>query len=342
MAMYKALKGYSPEEQDFIARKLLDLRKSLFTQITEDRRPNSLIIGSWNIREFDSGKGGLRLPEAYHYIAEIIDRFDICAVQEIRGDLSPLRRLVATLGPNWTYFVTDVTAGRKGNRERMAFLYNTNRVFFRNLIGEVVLPQGKLVDGLQFARTPFFAAFQASWFRFILVTAHIYYGADRGEKKQHRVEEIATIASEITKRARDEKEVYILLGDLNIVDHDDDTMKALKRRAFTVPDFPPTNLGGTKFYDQIAFTEGGQAVRLLRHGTLDWRDVVYRPDEKALYEAKANQDPDTGAPRWANWDRFYKTWVTHQMSDHLPLWVELEIDYSDDYLRRYMHEDART
>jgi hypothetical protein len=31
-------------------------------------------------------------------------------------------------------------------------------------------------------------------------------------------------------------------------------------------------------------------------------------------------------------------WRTFQMSDHLPMWVELKIDYSDDYLARKLAE----
>ena len=38
---------------------------------------------------------------------------------------------------------------------------------------------------------------------------------------------------------------------------------------------------------------------------------------------------------YANWDRSYKGWTTYEMSDHLPIWIELEVDYSDDYLRRF-------
>lgn len=338
MAMYKNLRGYPPDKASFISSKLLSLRKSLFAQIEDDRQPNSLIIGSWNIREFDSGKGGARLDEAYHYIAEVIDRFDICAVQEIRDDLGPLRRLVGLLGPNWDYFVTDVTSGRKGNNERMAFLYDTNKVFFRSLVGEIVLtPSQRIDDEHQFARTPFFAAFQAGWFRFILCNNHIYYGAASGEKKALRVEEIDMISKILRARAKREGEVYVLLGDMNIVDDDDPTMKALTRHKFTVPGFPPTNLGGTKYYDKIAFTGQKSKVKLLRHGVLDYRDVVFLPEEKAHYGALANVDPDDETkPRWENWDRYYKTWVTHQMSDHLPIWVELEVDHSDDYLRQYL------
>jgi len=36
---------------------------------------------------------------------------------------------------------------------------------------------------------------------------------------------------------------------------------------------------------------------------------------------------------------YYLTkWRTFQMSDHLPLWVELKIDFSDQYLERVLKE----
>ena len=133
-----------PDKHKWIAERLLALRYELEMQILKDRRPNSLIGGSWNIRAFDGGRS--RLDESYHYIAEIIDHFDICAVQEIKPDLGPLKRLMGLLGDNWDYFVTDVTAGDAGNDERMAFLYNRNKVTFRNLIGEIVLPREALIE----------------------------------------------------------------------------------------------------------------------------------------------------------------------------------------------------
>ena len=88
--------------------------------ISKDKYPNSLIIGSWNIRAFDDGVP--RMDESYHYIAEIIDHFDICAVQEVKKNLWPLRRLVKLLGPDWDFFVSDVSTHKGGNNERMAFL----------------------------------------------------------------------------------------------------------------------------------------------------------------------------------------------------------------------------
>ena len=34
----------------------------------------------------------------------------------------------------------------------------------------------------------------------------------------------------------------------------------------------------------------------------------------------------------ASLKKYYHKWRTFQMSDHLPLWVELEIDFSNEYL----------
>jgi endonuclease/exonuclease/phosphatase family metal-dependent hydrolase len=333
MAYYKSIRDYppgrsAPGQSGWIADGLLRLRADLAVQIRDTRRSNSLIVGSWNIRAFDGGRS--RLDESYHYIAEIIDHFDICAVQEIKPDLGPLKRLVGLLGGNWDYFVTDVTAGDSGNDERMAFLYNRNRVRFRNLIGEVVLPRDSLIEGDQIARTPFFASFQAGWFRFTLCTAHIRFGDDLGL----RAREIAALADILARRARDEGEVYVLLGDMNIESSDDAMMAALKTAGFLVPDFGPTNLGGDKLFDHIAFSGQGTETRLLRKGAFDWRRSVFRPQDMAAYEQIARDirdSPDTGKP-YANWARTYPGWTTHEMSDHLPIWIEIEVDYSDEFL----------
>lgn len=283
MPFYHDLKRYRddprmPDKADWIARRLLTLRHDLHRAIIGQRRPNSLIIGSWNIRAFD---GGLpRLDESYHYIAEIIAAFDICAVQEVRADLGPLERLKRLLGPNWDYFVTDTSDHEGGNHERMAFVYNRNVVRFRNLIGEIVIPQDALSSGRQIARSPFFAAFQASWFRFTLCSTHILYGSSDPAGLAVRAEEIAVIADALQRRARDEDQVYILLGDMNIDARDSVVMRALKDSALEVPNFPPTNMAGDRFYDQIAFTVKGKATRktrLIRFGAFDWRRAVMGP-----------------------------------------------------------------
>jgi endonuclease/exonuclease/phosphatase family metal-dependent hydrolase len=363
MAFYHGLSSYEndpdyPNKPAWIARRLLTLRHDLHEAISKDRKDSSLIIGSWNIRAFDDGIP--RLDESYHYIAEIIDHFDICALQEIKNDLAPLQRLIKLLGPNWDYFVSDVSIQKGGNNERMAIVYNTNRVMFRNLIGEIVLPKEDLIAGEQIARSPFFASFQANWFRFSLCSAHIIYGNDL----QLRAAEIKAIADTLVKRAKSEDQVHILLGDLNIEKKDDELMLALQASKLNTPEFGPTNMSGDRWFDHMAFTENGKTgrkTRLLRHGKFDWRHAVYGPHPYEDAPELSAQDKTDGKERlpldmmlthykdkvekiraahkqasYADWSKSYKLWTTYEMSDHLPIWMELEIDYSDDYLRRYL------
>ena len=155
-----------PDKHKWIAERVLALRYDLDMAIVKDRRPNSLIIGTWNLRAFDGGMP--RLDESLHYIAEVIAAFDVCALQELKPNLKPIQELKRLLGPNWDYFLTDVCTHEGGNAERMAFFYDTNKVFFRNIIGEIVIPSDTLPTGHQIARSPFFAAFQAGWFKFTL------------------------------------------------------------------------------------------------------------------------------------------------------------------------------
>lgn len=318
MAFYHPIKNYPAEKQRWIATRLLALRAELAAKITDDRKSGSLIIGSWNIRAFDGGR--YRLDESYHYIAEIIDKFDICAVQEVKADLGPLRRLVKLLGPSWDYFVSDVTGGAAGNTERMAYLFNKDKVQFRNLIGELVIPSQAI------ARTPYFASFQADWFRFTLCSAHITFGANELREK-----EIAAIAKTLVKRSKKEDEVYVFLGDMNIETPESDTMKALTKNGLTTPLFGKTNTAKTaRHYDQMAFTSDGLRTNLLRHGTFDWRTAIFREEDEAHYGPIAEEQRE--AP-YSNWSHSYSKWCTFEMSDHLPIWLEIKVDYSDKYLR---------
>ena len=145
------------EERKRIIEKLIVLRKQLDRDIPEKTAENSLLLATWNIREF----GDNRRTESLYYIAEIISRFDLIALQEVASDKKGLENIVSILGKHWQYIVTDSTEGSEGGWECMAFLYDTRKVTFRNLAGEIVLEKKKLIDEMQFARTPFCVAFQA-------------------------------------------------------------------------------------------------------------------------------------------------------------------------------------
>jgi endonuclease/exonuclease/phosphatase family metal-dependent hydrolase len=234
---------------------LVTLRAQLERTVPNKDSEDNLLLASWNIR--DLGKGnrrgfGKRMAESHFYIAEVISRFDFVAVQEV-NDLPEWQQIMNILGPHWDYIATDVadTAGG-GNGERMAFAFDKRKVSFRNIAGEIVLPEKLMISqvtgktatgqeitgGRQFSRTPFIAAFQSACFRFDICTVHIYYGADSGAKLKRRVEEIDGIANYLANRADkafNGSNAMILLGDFNIVSPDHKTMAALLKHGFTVP-----------------------------------------------------------------------------------------------------------
>ena len=80
----------------------------------------TLLLATWNIREFGGTKSDGREKEPLFYIAEIMSRFDMIAVQEVRDNLDALEELMTILGGWWKYLVSDVTLGAQGNRERHA------------------------------------------------------------------------------------------------------------------------------------------------------------------------------------------------------------------------------
>ena len=349
---------FSEDEKDWVSRRLLDLRTRLKqdppTGVPNRTLRSSLIIGTWNIRDFDGNKfrHGPRRRESLMYIAEIISAFDVCAVQEVNEDLGPLKNVMRLLGHHWDYIATDVTVGASGNRERMVFVYDKRKVRFRNIAGEIVLPKDRLLgdDGdEQFARTPFMVSFQAGWFRFSLCTVHIYFGSQSksSDGYKRRVAEINAIATEMASRAERKDENYILLGDFNIKNTMDETMQALTRAGFILPpELFPSNLLGSKYYDQIAFRTRKNCVTFLSAGVFDYSKTLYTPDQYEHYEpvlpARHRELKDDGTPVSRSKDKAYysKRWRTWQMSDHLPLWVELAIDFSDEHLAHNLCDEA--
>lgn len=307
--------------QKHVAERLKALKAALHDAITDGTDEHSLRLATWNIMHFGDGGGYRRRPESMLYIAEIIDHFDLVAVQEVNRDFTALETLVDKhLGSGWDYLVTDTSGGHgtktdAGNNERLAFLYRKSKVQFCKESGEIVLPEGQEIaapgeDGVtrkvQFARTPFSVSFRSGWFRFKLCTVHIYYGdPDNTADLQHRRDEIAKIAGFLADRqtaemkaavarakeegwtepkdaARDHS--YILLGDFNIISPEHETMQALSAAGFDIPTkLHTTNLGNSHHYDQIAVKAADPRFRVLHSGVFDMLAHVYRDADADHY-----------------------------------------------------------
>jgi hypothetical protein len=160
-----------------IREELKRLEENLDYSLPAKRLDKNLIIGSWNIRAFgnltrkwtseakDSPK---RDMHSLLCIAEILRRFDVVAVQEVKGNIRALRDLMKVLGNDWGMILTDVSRGGAGNNERMAYLFDTRRVQLSGLACELVVPDEWLVDieegelRKQFVRTPYAVGFRSN------------------------------------------------------------------------------------------------------------------------------------------------------------------------------------
>jgi endonuclease/exonuclease/phosphatase family metal-dependent hydrolase len=278
----------------------------------------NLIIGTWNIRSFSrvyerweenpgSPKRNLRSMAC---IAEIVRRFDVLAIQEVKRDTTALRMLLeAFLGPNWGLIVSDVSAGSGGNAERLAFIYDKRRVTPSGLAGEIVLPPTENgVPAMQFDRTPYIVGFRSTADTFALLTAHIKYG-DIPEDRLPELRSLADyVAEEIRDRAKADSEEnnLIVLGDFNIDKRGDNPLfQAFVRTGLVVPaqlqNLKTTYATEPKYYDQIAWFMGDLDMLISdRAGVIDFTGSVYQ--ELTLRQ------------------------MSYRVSDHFPLWVEFESD----------------
>jgi len=323
------------------ARNLIELRRKLNLEIPRRTVLDSLLLATWNIQAFGASS---RTEESLWYIAEILSRFDLIAIQEVKRDLGELERVTKLLGPWWRYLVTDASEGNGGNDERLAFLFDTRKVRFGGMAGEIVLPPvkdsaGKVVNPDQIMRTPYIAGFKAGWFDFMMSTVHIKFGknerADPG-----RLAEIRQVAGFLAKRLEQTgtwSRNMILLGDFNIFDKDSPTFTALTDAGFTIPNniqsLPVTNVGSKpRKYDQIAFLLGGNPnVKPLQAGVLDYFTTIYS-DAKFPEYAPNLVKADGTAP--GNPKSYYRNhWRRRQMSDHLLMWAELPMEFADPYLK---------
>jgi endonuclease/exonuclease/phosphatase family metal-dependent hydrolase len=284
----------------------------------------NLLIATWNIRALgdltdkwrsEPGDSPRRDLGDLCKIATILSRFDVIAIQEVRGASRALRLILDCLGDNWAFMLTDVTKGRPGNSERIAFLFDRRRIRPSGLACEIVEPDDSPLEltativRRQFARTPYAVGFASERLRFTLITLHVLYGDDPAD----RIPELTRIAEDLATWAK-AKDPWapnlIALGDFNIDRLNDPLFQALTHAGLRAPDalnsVRRTIFDGEtnhSFYDQIAWFMGGDGTPLLSFGCL----------------SAGTFDFAAGVPA-AERQAF-----SFRMSDHYPLWAEFSL-----------------
>ncbi|MFT4762894.1 MAG: exonuclease III [Flavobacteriales bacterium] len=310
-----------------IREELKRLEENLDYSLPAKRLDKNLIIGSWNIRAFgnltrkwtseakDSPK---RDMHSLLCIAEILRRFDVVAVQEVKGNIRALRDLMKVLGNDWGMILTDVSRGGAGNNERMAYLFDTRRVQLSGLACELVVPDEWLVDieegelRKQFVRTPYAVGFRSNDKTFVLVTLHVLYG----KKAADRIPELKAIAKWLADWAKDAysfDQNLIALGDFNIDKRGDLLNKTFMSEGLYVPpelqrpEITRSIFNKTKYYDQIAWFNGTNGLPKLNLNFLQGGNYDFVG--KVLTDRNLT-----------------KQQLSFHISDHYPLWAEFALD----------------
>ena len=308
-----------------IAEGLKLLRKRIeAAKIPPSKLDETLNIATWNIREFGKKK---RSEAAVHYIAEILGQFDLIGVVELRDNLADLDRVLAILGPYWDAVYSDAIPDPGGNHERICYLFDARAVRFNGMACEASPPRKKrgseYLSEESWWRAPYVASFKSGNYDFLAFTTHVRWG-DSEEKRKGEIEGLARwVKGKADEKYAEDRDI-IVMGDFNIPSRRSDLFEAITKFGLELPralaeDEFGTNLARDKRYDQIlhmprfseSFTNAG--------GVLDF----YASDHKPLF-------PD-----------LTKTEFTYQLSDHLPLWIQINTDIDGMLLEQIIQRKSR-
>lgn len=269
--------------------------------------PGNLRIATWNIREF--GKSP-RMGEAIVLIAEILRCFDVISIVELRDDTGDLRRVLDVLGGKWAAVFSDYLPDHAGNRERVGFVFNAERVRFTGLAATAAEPREEEKRGYRESvpwwRLPFVASFAAGDFHFLCVAAHLRWGSTVGGRRDELTKLCAWASARRAEKYWGSHSI-LLLGDFNLPVPDDAVFTTLAAMGFHgapgMANEPGTDLAEGKRYDRILCLPQDDARFTGRGGALDFYAGSF-------------------APLFPHHD-ITKAEFTWQLSDHLPLWAEL-------------------
>jgi endonuclease/exonuclease/phosphatase family metal-dependent hydrolase len=346
--------GVRPQAFDVALGTLSD---ALDAEVPTRQIDRNLLVASWNIRGLsdftqkwvtEPGDSPKRNLADLHYIAEIISRFDVVAVQETRDSLTALRTIMRLLGPDWGLLMSDVTAGAKGNHERLGYLFDLRRVRPSGLVGELVVSPEMLKKlratrlaqpfasdhrpkmkpneieaaalesefGGQLDRTPYVASFTSAGRPFMLATVHIVWGV--GGDLERRAEEAGLLASMLAETVDgDEHDDFranlIALGDFNATSATDPIVAALEAQGMVTA----AELDGAP-----------RTVNDDKDGAAD--KIAY--DQFAWFPPESRRRGALALPRISGasfeWDKHVlgdDPSKDFKISDHYPIWLELSV-----------------
>ncbi|WP_276483672.1 hypothetical protein [Paraflavitalea pollutisoli] len=307
--------------------------------IPEKRIAGNLLLGTWSIRAMGAGMFEGRMTEALYYIAEIVARYDLIILQDLKDNHTELSNLCRILGDDWGLFTGLIIDPASGNREWLAFLYDKRTVTFRNIAIQLVMPQPEHRSGI--TASPYFLRFQSACFLFDVCSMKLFTGlaAKNTELYQRRTEELAGMTNLLKTEFVEKNECnnLFIFGDFNVPNRHSDRYKAITGETYRMPesllkDNLPGHIGQDRSCAQVIHYNRFNDVTFRKAGTFNYFDVVF--DNYKTYAKRARKH-SAKVTSQKTFDEF----KTYQMSDHLPIWIEMNTDHAENYLQLLKTKD---
>ena len=282
------------------------------------RAQDRLLLATWNVANLGVHE---RRDNDYYLIAELVNWFDLVAMQEVNDNLSGLRAVHRHLPPSIRLLFSDAA----GNDERLAFIYDSNKVELLEEVGEVAIPPSDVrhirLPGIEqdfggFDRNPYLAGFRCGSFVFVLVNVHLYFGSGNAISMNRRTLETYAVARWADLRRKSPyaySQDIVALGDFNLprTEPGDPIYEALTKRGLHLPEHS-TDIGSSiqtdSHYDQIAFFPGETQQEFSGiSGVFDFDGALFR----TLWKTRIRQE--------------FFAYVRYYISDHRILWAEFGV-----------------
>lgn len=280
-----------------------------------------LLIATWNLTNFGLQK---RQDDHLKIMAQILEFFDIIAVQEIADDLEQFYKMMEFMDDDWDFVLTDIA----GNKERLGYIFNKKKVTPVGLVAELAMrgyERKKLTifvgdemvekEFEGYNRNPYLVTFRAQEFEFTIVNVHLYWSNYNMRILETRA--LSKWAKKRVKSAYPPNNDILLLGDFNMpkLSSDDDIYHELTEGGLQVPKYNTeligSNLAGDKHYDELAFFPSRTGDEFAgKMGVFDF--------DKALFQDLWKEDDKEAQKKFYQYIRYY-------MADHRPLWAQFKL-----------------
>ena len=266
---------------------LEQLGKQDSSNVLPAQTTDQLTVASFNIQVF--GKSKMGKPEAIKTIVDVVRRFDVIAIQELRSKeqtvIPQFVQMVNAEGSNYEAIVGP-RLGRSTSTEQYVFLFNASTV---EVVPNSVFTVNDPSDALH--REPLVGTFRAratttgTPFQFTLINIHT--DPDETDEELDALGEVF----EVVRNSDPAEDDVILLGDLNVDYKHLGTLGAISNISWTVEE-QMTNTRKNRSYDNIVFDRTQTTEFSGTAGVFDFESEFGLTREQAL-----------------------------EVSDHMPVWA---------------------